>query len=100
VYKRDKDTLARDWAIPGMEGFEHRVGGLEKNKLTGNVSHDPENHEYMTKIRAEKVQRVQNNIPDLKADFNEEGDLLIVGWGGTFDSGNFTYKSCKHNTSI
>jgi 2-oxoglutarate ferredoxin oxidoreductase subunit alpha len=86
VYKRDKDTLARDWAIPGMEGFEHRVGGLEKNKLTGNVSHDPENHEYMTKIRAEKVQRVQNNIPDLKADFNEEGDLLIVGWGGTYGS--------------
>ena len=86
VYKRDKDTLARDWAIPGMEGFEHRVGGLEKNKLTGNVSHDPENHEYMTKIRAEKVQRVQNNIPDLKADFNDEGDLLVVGWGGTYGS--------------
>ncbi|HIP36674.1 MAG TPA: 2-oxoacid:acceptor oxidoreductase subunit alpha, partial [Crocinitomix sp.] len=86
VYKRDKDTLARDWAIPGIEGFEHRVGGLEKDKLTGNVSHDPENHEYMTKIRAEKVQRVQNNIPDLKADFNDEGDLLVIGWGGTYGS--------------
>ena len=85
-YNRDSKTLAREWAIPGTKGFEHRVGGLEKDKNTGNVSHDPENHEYMTKIRAEKVQRVQNSIPDLKADFNEEGDLLIVGWGGTYGS--------------
>ena len=86
VYKRDKDTLARDWPIPGTEGFEHRVGGLEKDKLTGNVSYNPDNHEYMTKIRAEKVLRVQNNIPDLKTDFNNEGDLLVVGWGGTYGS--------------
>ncbi len=86
VYDRDEDTLARAWAIPGTEGFEHRVGGLEKDKTTGNVSYVPENHEYMTKIRAEKVQRVQNSIPELKADFNEKGDLLVVGWGGTFGS--------------
>ena len=86
VYDRDEKTLARDWAIPGMEGFEHRVGGLEKDKTTGNVSHVPENHEYMTNIRAEKVQRVQNYIPELKADFNEEGDVLVVGWGGTYGS--------------
>ena len=86
VYDRDEETLAREWAIPGTEGFEHRVGGLEKDKVTGNVSYQPDNHEYMTKIRAEKVQRVQNSIPDLKADFNEEGDLLVVGWGGTFGS--------------
>ncbi len=86
VYDRDTETLARAWAIPGTEGFEHRVGGLEKDKTTGNVSYVPKNHEYMTKIRAEKVQRVQNSIPDLKADFNEEGDLLVVGWGGTFGS--------------
>ena len=66
--------------------FEHRVGGLEKDKTTGNISYVPENHEYMTHIRAEKVERVQNSIPDLKSDFNEEGDLLIVGWGGTFGS--------------
>ncbi len=85
-YNRDAKTLAREWAIPGTKGFEHRVGGLEKNKTTGNVSHDPENHEYMTKIRAEKVQRVQNSIPNLKADFNEEGDLLVIGWGGTYGS--------------
>jgi len=86
VYDRDEKTLAREWAIPGTKGFEHRVGGLEKDKTTGNVSYIPENHEYMTKIRAEKVQRVQDSIPNLKADFNEEGDLLVVGWGGTFGS--------------
>ena len=86
VYDRDATTLAREWAIPGTKGFEHRVGGLEKDKTTGNVSYVPENHEYMTHIRAEKVQRVQDSIPDLKSDFNEKGDLLVVGWGGTFGS--------------
>ncbi len=86
VYDRDAVTLARDWATPGVAGFEHRVGGLEKDKTTGNVSYVPKNHEYMTKIRAEKVVRVANDIPELKADFNESGDLLIVGWGGTFGS--------------
>ena len=85
-YNRDKTTLARDWAIPGTKGFEHRVGGLEKDKISGNVSYDSNNHEYMTKIRAEKVQRVKNDIPEIKADFNETGDLLVVGWGGTFGS--------------
>lgn len=92
VYDRDAVTLAREWAIPGTKGFEHRIGGLEKDKTTGNVSYIPENHEYMTHIRAEKVDRVQNDIPDLKADFNEEGDLLIVGWGGTFGSLHSTAK--------
>ena len=86
VYDRDAVTLAREWAIPGTKGFEHRVGGLEKDKTTGNVSYIPENHEYMTHIRAEKVERVQNSIPDLKSDFKDEGDLLVVGWGGTFGS--------------
>ncbi len=86
IYDRDAVTLAREWAIPGTPGFEHRIGGLEKDKTTGDISYSPENHEYMTNIRAEKVKRVQNNIPELKSDFNEEGDLLIVGWGGTFGS--------------
>ena len=85
-YKRDEKSLARNWAIPGMKGLEHRVGGLEKNKLTGNVSHDPENHEYQVNIRAEKVKRVQNYIPESKSEFVEEGDLLVVGWGGTYGS--------------
>lgn len=83
-YKRDKDTLARDWAVPGTPGLEHRVGGLEKDKLTGQVSYVPENHQYMTDIRAEKIRRVQNYIPELQTKFADEGELLVVGWGGTF----------------
>lgn len=82
-YHRD-EKLSRDWAVPGTKGLEHRVGGLEKDKLTGNVSYDPENHEYMVKIRAEKIKRVQENIPPLKTEFDASGDLLVVGWGGTY----------------
>ena len=85
-YKRDELTLARKWVIPGTKGLEHRVGGLEKDKLSGNVSYVPENHEYMTKIRAEKIKRVQNFIPDLTTEFADSGDLLVVGWGGTYGS--------------
>lgn len=85
-YNRNPDTLARNWAIPGTLGLEHRVGGLEKDKVTGNVSYVPENHEYMTKIRAEKVKRVQNYIPDLETEFAKTGDLLVIGWGGTYGS--------------
>ena len=85
-YNRDEKTLARNWAIPGTAGLEHRIGGLEKDKITGNVSYVPENHEYMTKIRAEKIRRVQNYIPDLKTEFADSGDLLVIGWGGTYGS--------------
>ncbi len=85
-YDRDENTLARDWAIPGTAGLEHRVGGLEKDRVTGNVSYDPDNHQYMTDIRAEKVRRVQDYIPELKTSFAPEGKLLIVGWGGTYGS--------------
>ena len=85
-YNRNKDSLARNWAIPGTPGLEHRVGGLEKDKVTGNVSYVPENHEYMTKIRAEKVKRVQNYIPDIETEFAQTGDLLVIGWGGTYGS--------------
>ena len=92
-YERDEDSLARTWAIPGTPGLEHRVGGLEKDKVSGNVSYVPENHEYMTKIRAEKVKRVQNYIPELKTEFASEGDLLVVGWGGTYGS---LHSAVKH----
>ena len=92
-YERDQDSLARNWAIPGTPGLEHRVGGLEKDKISGNVSYVPENHEYMTKIRAEKVKRVQNYIPELKTEFASEGDLLVVGWGGTYGS---LHSAVKH----
>ncbi len=83
-YNRDPKTLAREWAVPGTPGLEHRVGGLEKDSVTGNVSYVPENHEIMTNTRAEKIRLVQNNIPDLKVEFAQEGDLLVVGWGGTY----------------
>ncbi|MBU2525015.1 MAG: 2-oxoacid:acceptor oxidoreductase subunit alpha [Bacteroidetes bacterium] len=83
-YDRFEDTLARNWAIPGTPNLEHRVGGLEKDKVTGNVSYDPENHQEMVLIRAEKIRRVQDNIPDLTTEFAESGDLLVVGWGGTY----------------
>jgi 2-oxoglutarate ferredoxin oxidoreductase subunit alpha len=84
-YKRDPETLARPWAIPGTPGLEHRIGGIEKENITGNVSYDPENHELMVKLRAEKVQRIANDIPLLEvAGDPEGGDLLVIGWGSTY----------------
>ncbi len=85
-YDRDDASLARNWAIPGTPGLEHRVGGLEKDRVSGNVSYVPENHEYMTNIRAEKIKRVQNYIPDIETEFIDKGDLLVIGWGGTYGS--------------
>ncbi|HHH55396.1 MAG TPA: 2-oxoacid:acceptor oxidoreductase subunit alpha [Bacteroidetes bacterium] len=85
-YNRDPETLARNWAIPGTPGLEHRIGGLEKADGTGNVSMDPKNHQHMTKVRQEKVDRVANNIPELTVEGAQEGDLLVVGWGGTYGS--------------
>ncbi len=83
-YARDVETLARLWALPGMKGKEHRIGGLEKDFIKGSVSHDPLNHQKMTDVRDEKVERVVNMIPDLEVTGDKEGDLLVVGWGGTF----------------
>ena len=82
-FQRDPETLARRWAVPGMAGCEHRVGGLEKNH-NGVISSDPANHEMMCRERFEKVQRVANYIPELKVDGAESGKLLVVGWGGTY----------------
>ena len=82
-FHRDPETLARKWAVPGMAGCEHRVGGLEKNH-DGVISSDPMNHDLMVKERMEKVQRVANCIPELKVDGAESGKLLVVGWGGTY----------------
>ncbi len=82
-YARDAQTLAREWAIPGVEGFQHLIGGLEKD-VNGNVSHDPANHEKMTNIREEKVNRVVEMVPDLEVYGEQQGDLLVIGWGGTF----------------
>ena len=83
TYQRDEKRLARNWAIPGTKGLEHRIGGLEKDFLKGSVSHDPINHERMVKIRAEKVARVQEFIPKQKVMGEKSGELLVIGWGGT-----------------
>lgn len=83
-YARDPETLARPWAVPGTPGLEHRIGGLEKADITGNVSYDPENHHRMTLLRAEKVARVANDIPALETYGVDEGELLILGWGSTY----------------
>jgi 2-oxoglutarate ferredoxin oxidoreductase subunit alpha len=83
-YRRDDRTLARAWALPGTPGLEHRIGGLEKADLTGNVSYDPKNHDHMVRLRAEKVARVAADIPPLEVFGPETGELLVVGWGGTY----------------
>lgn len=84
-YKRD-ENLSRPWVKPGTPGLEHRIGGLEKQDITGDVSYDPDNHDHMVKLRAQKVKNVQNDIPDLEVTGDPEGDLLVIGWGGTYGS--------------
>jgi 2-oxoglutarate ferredoxin oxidoreductase subunit alpha len=83
-YKRDPDTLARPWAIPGTPGLEHRIGGLEKADSTGNVSYDPDNHDLMVRMRARKVAGIAADIPELEVDDPDGADLLVLGWGGTY----------------
>lgn len=82
-YVRDEETLARPWARPGTAGLEHRLGGLEKQHETGNVSYDPENHELMTKLRAAKVERVTQDIPPTPIHGDDSGTVLLIGWGST-----------------
>ena len=81
-YKRDPETLARPWAIPGTPGLEHRIGGLEKANETGNVAYDPENHDLMTQLRAQKVAGIR--VADQPVDHQEGADVLVLSWGGTF----------------
>jgi 2-oxoglutarate ferredoxin oxidoreductase subunit alpha len=85
-YLRDPATLARPWVRPGTPGLEHRIGGLEKQDVTGNISYDPENHDHMVRTRAEKVRRVAQEIPPTTIHGPATGDLLVVGWGGTYGS--------------
>jgi 2-oxoglutarate ferredoxin oxidoreductase subunit alpha len=82
-YARNPETLARPWAIPGTPGLEHRIGGLSKENITGNVSYDAKNNETMVRLRAEKVARIANAIPPVEVDGPDSGELLVVGWGGT-----------------
>jgi len=83
-YERDEKTLARPWAIPGTPGLEHRIGGLEKQHITGNVSYDAENHEFMVRMRQAKVDRIAEDIPPAVVEGDAKGDLLVLGWGGTY----------------
>ncbi len=85
-YKRDPQTLSRPWAIPGTPGLEHRVGGLEKQDVTGNVNYEPLNHEKMVRLRAAKVEAIGQDVPDVVPAGDPDGDLLIIGWGSTYGS--------------
>ncbi len=82
-YRRNPETLVRKWALPGTEGLRHRIGGLEKENIKGNVSTDPHNHQIMVDLRNAKVQKVADFIPNQPVDGDDKGDLLVVSWGGT-----------------
>lgn len=83
-YKRNAD-LVREWAVPGMKGLQHRVGGIEKENETGNISYEPHNHELMVKLRQEKVNLIAQDVPDLAIELGEDsGDILVLGWGSTY----------------
>jgi 2-oxoglutarate ferredoxin oxidoreductase subunit alpha len=83
LLRRDAETMARRWPVPGDPGFEHRIGGLEKHELTGNVNYDPDNHERMMLTRRKKVDNIANFIPDQEIDGDPSGKLLVLGWGST-----------------
>ena len=83
-YERDSKTLARQWAVAGTKGLEHRIGGLETEDVTGNVSYDPENHEKMIRLRNKKVEAVSDIVPDVVPFGDDSGDILVIGWGSTY----------------
>ncbi len=84
LYKRDPETMARPWAVPGTPGYEHRLGGIEKQDITGNISYDPDNHERMVRLRAAKVNKAAQDIPPLQILGEKKGKVLVIGWGGTY----------------
>jgi 2-oxoglutarate ferredoxin oxidoreductase subunit alpha len=94
-YKRDPQTLARQWAIPGTPGLEHRIGGIEKQDVTGNVNYEPMNHEKMVRIRAAKVEGIAQDIPEVVPAGDPDGDLLIVAWGSTYGAVTAGLKSAR-----
>jgi 2-oxoglutarate ferredoxin oxidoreductase subunit alpha len=85
-YARDEQTLSRPWAIPGTPGLEHRIGGIEKQHLTGNVNYEPENHHFMVKLRQAKVDRAVQDVPDVEVYGDRTGKVLVLGWGSTYGS--------------
>jgi 2-oxoglutarate ferredoxin oxidoreductase subunit alpha len=92
-YKRNPDTLARPWAVPGTKGLEHRIGGLEKQDVSGNINYEPLNHENMVRIRAAKIDAIVQDIPNVLPAGDPEGDLLIVSWGSTYGAITQSVKS-------
>ena len=94
-YVRDPETLVRGWALPGTEGLRHRIGGLEKENITGNVSTDPVNHSLMTRLRREKVERLANRIPEQTIEGEKDADLLVVSWGGTLGTVSSAVKALQ-----
>jgi 2-oxoglutarate ferredoxin oxidoreductase subunit alpha len=93
-YRRD-DLLARPWAIPGTPGLEHRIGGIEKQDVTGNINYEPANHEHMVKTRAKKIENIALTIPDLAVTGDADAVLLVVGWGGTYGSITTAVERCR-----
>ena len=95
-YLRDPETLARPWAIPGTPGLEHRIGGIEKEDGTGNISYDPDNHEHMVHLRADKVAGIADDIPPVEVDGDvDDADLLVLGWGSTWGAIDGAANRCR-----
>ncbi|HXQ72410.1 MAG TPA: 2-oxoacid:acceptor oxidoreductase subunit alpha [Pyrinomonadaceae bacterium] len=95
-YARDPETLARPYALPGTPGLEHRIGGIEKQHITGNVNYDPENHHLMVKLRQEKIDRAVNDIPLVEVMGEQTGKVLVLGWGSTFGSISSAVEKMQH----
>ncbi|MBK8558909.1 2-oxoacid:acceptor oxidoreductase subunit alpha [Candidatus Amarobacter glycogenicus] len=96
-YSRDPKTLARSWAVPGQKGLEHRIGGLEKSGQTGDISYDPRNHHEMTLARKGRVDRIASDIPDLEVQGPSTGDILVLGWGGTYGAITSAAENARKN---
>ncbi|RPH38839.1 MAG: 2-oxoacid:acceptor oxidoreductase subunit alpha, partial [Planctomycetota bacterium] len=94
-YLRNEITLSREWAIPGTPGMEHRIGGIEKSHIYGNVNYDPENHEFMCRVRAAKVQRMAQDIPEVKVHGPEDAQTLVIGWGSTYGAIRAAVEECQ-----
>jgi len=93
-YRRD-ELLARPWAVPGTPGLEHRIGGIEKQDVTGNINYEPGNHEHMTKTRAQKIENIALTIPELEVTGDADAALLVAGWGGTYGSITTAVERCR-----
>ncbi len=96
-YKRDEETLSREWALPGTPGLEHRIGGLEKAAVSGNVSYDADNHDYMVKLRQEKIDVIADFIPEIEVYGKPKGELLVLSWGGTYGACRAAVEKANQN---